>query len=196
MNSRDKDMDITLPLLQTIDAQHDISQRRLAERLGVALGLANSFIKNCIKKGLIKVEQIPANRYLYYLTPQGFAEKSRLTARYLSNQFTFYRAASAACRKCFAYCHEKKWQEVMLAGVNELAEIAMVQAVHENIQILGIFDSDYEQPFFLQMKVYDSLSKIPENTVMLITDLQALEQYKEIASLSIKIKHILIPQIL
>ena len=44
--------------------------------MGVALGLANSYLKRCIRKGFIKITEAPANRYLYYLTPQGFAEKA------------------------------------------------------------------------------------------------------------------------
>ena len=60
-----------------------MTQRHLADRLGVALGLANSYLRRCARKGLIKITQAPDNRYLYYLTPQGFTEKTRLTARYL-----------------------------------------------------------------------------------------------------------------
>ena len=44
-------------------------------------------------KGLVKMSQVPLNRYAYYLTPQGFAEKSRLTAEYLSVSFNFFRRA-------------------------------------------------------------------------------------------------------
>ena len=71
-------------VLEVLDAVHqrsDLSQRHLARQMGVALGLANSYLKRCMRKGLIKISAAPANRYLYYLTPKGFSEKSRLTAR-------------------------------------------------------------------------------------------------------------------
>ena len=67
----------------------------MAGDLGIALGLANAYLKRCVKKGLIKVSQVPANRYAYYLTPKGFAEKSRLTAEYLSVSFNLFRDTRA-----------------------------------------------------------------------------------------------------
>jgi len=109
MNAPDEDMDITLPLLQSIEQQSDLTQRSLSKRLGLALGLTNSYLKHCIRKGLIKIEQVPANRYLYYLTPKGFAEKSRLTAKYLSSSFQFYRRASDACLQLFEQCLSEGW---------------------------------------------------------------------------------------
>ena len=74
-NLSEKEQQLTLELLQAIDSKDDISQRHLAQEMGVALGLANSYLKRCVKKGWIKMTTAPANRYLYYLTPMGFAEK-------------------------------------------------------------------------------------------------------------------------
>ncbi len=78
------DARIMLGVLQAVEAGEVRSQRHLAAELGIALGLANAYVKRCIRKGLMKVSEVPARRYAYYLTPQGFAEKSRLTAEYLS----------------------------------------------------------------------------------------------------------------
>jgi DNA-binding MarR family transcriptional regulator len=88
MNSKGKENSMTLELLEAIEEKSDVTQRRLARELGVALGLANSYLKRCERKGLVKIHKAPANRYLYYLTPKGFAEKSRLTAEYLSASFS------------------------------------------------------------------------------------------------------------
>src|SRR6201988_5528320 len=83
---------IVLNLLNSVDDGAQ-SQRRIAEDLGIALGLVNAYLKRCIKKGLVKVSEAPARRYAYYLTPQGFAEKSRLTVEYLSYSFSLFRRA-------------------------------------------------------------------------------------------------------
>jgi len=40
----------------------------------------------------MKIKQAPANRYVYYLTPKGFAEKSRLTAPICPTPSTFIDA--------------------------------------------------------------------------------------------------------
>src|SRR5262252_9985769 len=82
---------IVLGLLNSVEADGARSQRRIAAELGIALGLVNAYLKRCVKKGLVKVHDAPARRYAYYLTPQGFAEKSRLTVQYLSDSFSFFR---------------------------------------------------------------------------------------------------------
>src|SRR6266568_2612239 len=88
---------IVLGLLESVERDGGQSQRRLASELGIALGLVNAYLKRCVKKGLLKANQAPARRYVYYLTPQGFAEKSRLTVEYLSYSFRFFRQAKADC---------------------------------------------------------------------------------------------------
>ena len=91
------EVEITLGLLNAIERDSRLTQRTLANELGIALGLANTYLRRCAKKGFIKVSQAPAKRYAYYLTPQGFAEKSRLTARYLTQSFNLFRHARTQC---------------------------------------------------------------------------------------------------
>src|SRR6516165_11314689 len=96
MSSTAEDEDnqrIMLGLLRSVERDGGQSQRRLAAELGIALGLVNAYLKRCIKKGLVKVSEAPARRYAYYLTPPGFAEKSRLTVEYLSYSFSLFRQA-------------------------------------------------------------------------------------------------------
>src|ERR1700686_5911169 len=99
-NESGEDERIVLNLLNSVDDGAQ-SQRRIAEELGIALGLVNAYLKRCIKKGLVKVSQAPARRYAYYLTPQGFAEKSRLTVEYLGFSFSFFRQAQTHCSELF-----------------------------------------------------------------------------------------------
>ena len=77
-----------------------------------------------MKKGLIKVSQVPPNRYAYYLTPQGFAEKSRLTAEYLSRQLQLLPPRAQPVRGAVRRLRQLGRRRVALAGVSELAEIA------------------------------------------------------------------------
>src|SRR3954463_2287544 len=92
---------IMLGLLESVQRGDAHSQRRLASDLGIALGLVNAYLKRCVNKGLVKVQNVPARRYAYYLTPQGFAEKSRLTVDYLTSSFGFFREAKADCLVIF-----------------------------------------------------------------------------------------------
>ena len=96
-HDRGDDARIVLGLLSSVERDGGQSQRRLASELGIALGLVNAYLRRCVNKGLVKVTHAPARRYMYYLTPVGLAEKSRLTLEYLSVSFGFFRQAKAEC---------------------------------------------------------------------------------------------------
>ena len=172
MNTNKKEEALTLELLETIDQQSNVTQRHLADRLGVALGLANSYLKRCVRKGLIKIHEAPANRYLYYLTPKGFIEKSRLTAAYLSTSFNFYRRASQSCTNVFKQCHEHDWQKVLLCGISELAEIASLRAREQNMEVIGFFDPEATTREFLGFPVWTSMDLLPDFDVCVVTDVK------------------------
>lgn len=107
---------IILDLLNSVETDGARSQRHIAAELGIALGLVNAYLKRCVKKGLVKVSDAPARRYAYYLTPQGFAEKSRLTVDYLSASFGFFRQAKADCTRVFEAAQERGFRRLVLAG--------------------------------------------------------------------------------
>jgi len=172
MNTANREDAVTLEILQAIEGDSRITQRHLASRLGVALGLANSYFKRCAKKGLIKIRQAPANRYAYYLTPKGFAEKSRLTAEYLRYSFDFYRRASNDIHQAFATCEDHGWKRVLLCGVSELAEIATLRAGDHGIELVGNYDPDYQDKWFLRMPVFHKVSQALEYDACLLTALE------------------------
>src|ERR1700744_4187535 len=91
--------------LTSVDSNGARSQRHIAAELDIALGLVNAYLKRSIKKGLVKVGQAPARRYAYYLTPQGFSEKSRLTVEFLSSSFSLFRKAKEEYGKIFDRAH-------------------------------------------------------------------------------------------
>src|SRR5204863_3442431 len=108
--------------------------------LGIALGLANAYLRRCVRKGLVKIRQVPLNRYAYYLTPKGFAEKSQLTAEYLALSFNFFRQARSDCAVLLKECAALGWQRVVLYGAGELAEIAVLSAAESEIQVILVID--------------------------------------------------------
>jgi len=171
MNTKHRDESLTLEILQAIDARSDVTQRHLASHMGVALGLANSYLKRCVRKGLVKIQQAPANRYLYYLTPQGFAEKSRLTADYLSYSFSFYRRASESCTEVLAACEANGYQRLGLYGFSDLAEIAALRAMEHRVELLCLLDPERRNRRFLDLAVIYELDEAPELDAWLFTDL-------------------------
>ena len=135
------DPGIVLSVLSSIERDSSITQRKLASELGIALGLANAYLRRCARKGLIKMSQVPLNRYAYYLTPQGFAEKSRLTAEYLAVSLDFFRRSRGDCVALFRQCEARGWRKVALYGAGDLAEIAILSASETTVEVICIIDS-------------------------------------------------------
>ena len=79
-----------LKALRLLKENPELSQRELAEALGVSLGAANYCLKALVDKGWVKLENFQKNPnklgYLYLLTPMGIAAKTALTARFLQNK--------------------------------------------------------------------------------------------------------------
>jgi DNA-binding MarR family transcriptional regulator len=171
--SPDRDEQRVLELLDAVGQRSNVSQRHLARQMGVALGLANSYLKRCIRKGLIKISEAPANRYLYYLTPKGFSEKSRLTAKYLAVSFAFYRQAGDSCTRALKECKARGLKRVLLCGISDLAEVAALRALEIDIEIVGTYDPGADRRKFVGKPVWRDLAEAESFDVCLLTDTQA-----------------------
>ncbi len=169
----DGESEIVLELLNVVHENSDLTQRSMANHLGIALGLANTYLKRCIRKGYIKVGQIPSNRYSYYLTPTGFAEKSRLTAEYLSSSFNFFRRAKAQCLESLRYARARNWDRLCLVGVSDLAEVYALCSLDHKIELVGIFDPASNRDRFAGLPVAKQLSDITAFDALVITDTQS-----------------------
>jgi EPS-associated MarR family transcriptional regulator len=90
------DPDVHFRVLHLLEEEPELTQRELAERLGISLGGANYCLKALVEIGHIKAGNFSNNPdksvYLYLLTPQGFAEKAKLTAGFLKRKMAEYRA--------------------------------------------------------------------------------------------------------
>jgi DNA-binding MarR family transcriptional regulator len=165
---------IVLGLLESVERDGGQSQRRLASDLGIALGLVNAYLKRCVKKGLVKVSEAPARRYVYYLTPQGFAEKSRLTVEYLSYSFGFFRQAKADCLSMLQAARARGLERLVLAGCSDLAEIAVICAMECGIEVVAVVDPATADQWFVGRPVVSSFDAVdrPYDVVM-VTDLKS-----------------------
>ena len=167
------DTEIPLGLLAAVGDEARHSQRSLARELGIALGLTNAYLRRCVRKGLIKVAAVPANRYAYYLTPKGFAEKSRLTAQFLSNSLHFYRRARDEMDDVLNQCAERGWKRIALVGRSDLAEIAILCSLQRSIEIVGVVDGAANETRFLQIPVVRDVAMLGAVDGLLLTDMTA-----------------------
>lgn len=146
--------EVTLGILEAVERDDQVSQRSMARELNVALGLVNAYLRRCVKKGLVKVQQVPKGRFAYYLTPQGLAEKSRLTAEYLSSSFDFFRSARADCDAMVAIARANGWSRLALIGASDAAEIAAICAADRMVEISAVVAPGLMRDRFAGRPVY------------------------------------------
>lgn len=147
----------TLSLLSVLEDDSHATQRNLAVRIGVALGLTNSLLKRAVHKGLVKVKDVPTKRFAYYITPKGFSEKSRLVAEYLTSSLTFFRQARDEYTDLYTQAQARGHKRIMLYGIGELAEIALLSAQEIQLELCGIVQSGSNQEHFSGLPVCSNL---------------------------------------
>lgn len=95
----DVSQEIHLKVLREIEGNPEITQRELAQQLGVSLGKVNYCLKALIEKGFIKARNFKnSNRksaYLYVLTPQGLEAKARISVAFLRRKVEEYERLKA-----------------------------------------------------------------------------------------------------
>jgi len=148
-----------LQILEEIENSYSPSQRDLARKLNISLGLVNSFIKRLAKKGYVKVTTIPKNRVKYILTPQGFAEKSRLTYEFIQYSLRFYKKALVNIQDLLNEFERIGITKVVFYGANDLAEIAYISMKATNVTLVGVIDDSKKGKTF-QGYTVKSLSEL------------------------------------
>ena len=136
----EREQEIFLRLLEHVAEDEALSQAKFAKQVGIAKGLANSYFNRCLQKGWIKLRQVPKQRFLYYLTPQGFAEKASLTAEFLSASYTFYRRARDDLGVIMDEAAADGHRTLAILGAGELAEIAAIVSDEHQTEIIGFYD--------------------------------------------------------
>lgn len=136
-----------LLLLTEVERDGAITQRSLATKLGVALGLANLYLKRLVRKGYIKITTIPSHRVRYLLTPQGLAEKSRLAYLYMEHSLSHYRDMRARLREALSHAAQTGTKRVVIYGTGELAEMAYLSLREMNMTLVGFVDDNRQEAF-------------------------------------------------
>lgn len=101
MTSRRNDLqeDTNFRVMRLLQENPDLTQRELAEKLGVSVGGLNYCLKALMEKGLVKMQNFTHSKnkfgYVYVLTPRGIAEKAKLTSNFLKRKMEEYEALKA-----------------------------------------------------------------------------------------------------
>ncbi|HEX9021654.1 MAG TPA: winged helix-turn-helix transcriptional regulator [Nitrospirota bacterium] len=177
-----------LQILDELSANDSLTQRDLSGRLGIALGLVNSYIKNLVAKGYLTVKAIPPKRYAYYLTPKGLAEKTRLTYHLLHDYTRIYREAKNNLRQLFKEMSGKGIRKVVFVGVDEVADIAYITLQETNLDLVGVVDGEKEGAVFFgrDIQSLQALKDIDYDGVVITSYLNREKIYKELISRKVK----------
>lgn len=129
-----------LQALEAIAEDDHLTQRTLANRLGIALGLANIYLKRLVRKGHVKCVNLQSNRLRYLLTPKGIAEKSRLTYEFMQySLFLYGQVRQHLYTVLEPYTHSGRTR-VAVYGTGEAAELAYLCMAELGLELVAVFD--------------------------------------------------------
>jgi DNA-binding MarR family transcriptional regulator len=182
----------SLQILDELANNDSLTQRDLSSRLGIALGLVNSYIKNLVKKGFITVKAIPSKRYAYYLTPKGFTEKTRLTYDLLHDYTRIYREARANLKNLFKKMQQEGVKKIVFAGADEIAEIAYISLHETNIELIAVVDDERVGELFFNRNILplNAVKNLNSDSIVVTSYLKRKVIYQELVHLKIDAKGI------
>lgn len=83
-----------LKVMRLVQENPDLTQRELAEQLGISVGSVNYCLKALMEKGWLKMNNFIRSKnkfgYVYVLTPTGIARRAELTSKFLTRKVMEY----------------------------------------------------------------------------------------------------------
>jgi len=129
-----------LRLLTEISSGDSVTQRHLAKKHGLALGLTNFLIRRLVKKGYVKIVNLERKRLRYLITPKGLAEKARLTYQYLEYSLALFRHMRTLMTDTLVQMTRAGGRRVVIYGTGELAEVAFLAMQERGLQVVAVLE--------------------------------------------------------
>lgn len=142
-----------LAVLDELSTNPSVTQRHLANRLELALGLTNLMIRRLVKKGYVKVVSVRKNRIRYFLTPTGILEKTRLSYEFLEYSLHLHRQVRRILTETLAQGAAAGGRRVVFFGAGEIAEIAYLTVKELGLELVGVVDEEAAGKTFLGLPV-------------------------------------------
>jgi len=125
-----------LSLLDNIEHQPDVTQADLATQLGIAVGTVNWHLKRLISKGYVKVMRAERRKLRYLITPEGLAQRARLTVDYVEQQLIMYRRVRQKVKEYVEQVKSDGYDRVRLVGDGDVADICRLTCLEQNMLIV------------------------------------------------------------
>ncbi len=151
----------TLTLFNKVESKPDINQRQLSQELDISLGLTNTYFQRVLKKGWIRAKKVKPRRWIYFLTPKGVLEKSRLSLSYLNRTLKSFRELKNNGDEYLRVLSEKGVTGIHLCGEKDLTEILSFCFTGYKIELLSVIlertliskIEKNQQPIFPELKI-------------------------------------------
>lgn len=149
-----------LTVLDALENEEAMSQRKLSDATGLNLKKINFCLHKLLEKGYIKFERVRHNPkklvYLYLLTPEGLRAKSQLTYRFIKFTMDHYGKIEEKIRLNIDKLVQAKVKRVILFGISDMTRILFDLASAHNIEIVGVVDSTYKKKDFCGYPILES----------------------------------------
>lgn len=141
-----------LDILRHVEQTSRLNNRLASRKLGVSIKLAHEILKRMVQRGLLHVTVVHSRRWDYFLTPQGIAEKTRLTLEFLDFSMHFYREARRQSAQLCRELSEAGRKRVAFLGADDLAEITYLGVQEWGLQLCAIY-ADGDRRTFMNVPV-------------------------------------------
>ena len=115
-----------------------LTQRSLAHRLNISLGLTNAILQNLIHRGWIKAKKLTGRKILYLITPQGMARATNLIYDRFRETQQYYQQAKNLISACLDRLYQQGIREVVIYGTNQLSEITYLSLLDSPVKLHSI----------------------------------------------------------
>jgi len=169
----------TLTLFNTVESRPEINQRQLSRELDVSLGLTNTYFQRVLKKGWVRAKQVKPRRWLYFLTPQGALEKSRLSLSYMHRTLDSFRELKRKGDEHLRILSEKGVSGIHLCGEDDLTEVLSFCFSGFDIELLSMIEEKdlLDNP---EQSANPSLPELKSGELILLASLEHRAQLAEL----------------
>ncbi|MBA7511055.1 hypothetical protein ES705_03045 [subsurface metagenome] len=119
-----------------------LSQRSLAHKLNISLGLTNSILQNLIHRGLIKAQKMTGRKILYLITPKGMVQATNFIYDRVRETQHYYQYAKDLLTTHFTNLYDKGARKTVIYGTGQLAEITYLSLLDSPLKLHSILTDD------------------------------------------------------
>jgi len=130
-----------------------LSQRSLAHKLNISLGLTNAILQNLIYRGWVKAQKMTGRKILYLVTPQGMARAANLVYDRFRETQNYYQYTKELLTSYLADLYNQGKRRAVIYGTNQLAEITYLSLLDSPIKLHSILTDDSSKKKFLGHEV-------------------------------------------